>query len=301
MGTPSFAVPSLDAVAAAHTTVGVFSRPDARSSRGGRLLPPPVKTRAAELGIPVFQPSSLRDPAVVQTIADLAADVICVAAYGMLLPPELLVLPRFGCVNVHASLLPRYRGAAPVERAILNGDDTTGVSIMRMEEGLDTGPYALQVTVRIENLDATALTARLADVGAAALVEVLARLNSGDVRWTAQDDGGATCAPKLTRADVAVTPELSATEALRRIRASSKRATVRVSVDGVDMVVLSASLHDAYLPQAAASCTKTGLLLGFATGTLLADRVRPAGRGAMTGAAWACGFRGDAGATWRSA
>jgi methionyl-tRNA formyltransferase len=298
MGTPAFAVPSLDALAAVHTVITAFTRPDAPSGRGSRLVPPPVKSRALELGIPVAQPASLREADVVEQLRRLEPDVICVAAYGMLLPPDVLEIPRLGCINVHASLLPRYRGAAPIERAILNGDEVTGVSIMRMEEGLDTGPYARQVAVPVGELDSVGLSEQLARVGAEALLVVLADLESGSVMWTPQDDAAATFAAKILRQDVALAPSLAAVAALRRIRASSERVTARVAVDGVDMVLLGASLSNVPLPAGAASCTKAGLLLGFADGSLLIEKTRPVGKGAMTGSAWVCGYRGDADATW---
>lgn len=301
MGTPAFAVPSLEAVAGAHTVVAAFTRPDAPSGRGSRLVAPPVKTRAVELGIPVFQPKSLRDADVMEAIRALAPAVICVAAYGMLLPPAVLEIPHFGCVNVHASLLPRFRGAAPIERAVLSGDEVSGVSIMRMDEGLDTGPYALQVPVPIGDLDSEELSGQLARVGAEALLQALADLASDSVTWTPQNDADATYAQKIVRADVAIDPSLTAVAALRRIRASSERVTSRVTVDGAEMVVLSAALSEVPVAPGAAICTKEGLRLGFEDGALLIDRLRPVGKGAMTGTAWVCGFRGDATATWCSA
>jgi methionyl-tRNA formyltransferase len=301
MGTPAFAVPSFDAVAEAHTVVAAFTRPDAPSGRGSRLVPPPIKSRALELGIPVVQPASLREAGVVEHLRHLAPDVICVAAYGMLLPPDVLEIPRFGCINVHASLLPRYRGAAPIERAILNGDKISGVSIMLMEEGLDTGPYARQVAVLVSDLDTAGLAEQLARASAGALLDVLADVESGSVDWTPQDDNAATYAPKILRKDILLEPSLTSAAALRRIRASSERVTARVAVDGSEMVLLSASSSDAQLPAGAASCTKTGLLLGFADGSLLVERTRPVGKSAMTGSAWVCGYRGDASATWCSA
>ena len=298
MGTPAFAVPSLDALHGAHSVLAAYARPDAPSGRGSRLVPPPVKMRALERGIPILQPASLRDPGLIEGLRDMAPDVVCVAAYGMILPPAVLQIPRFGCVNVHASLLPRYRGAAPIERAILNGDELTGVSIMRMEEGLDTGPFARQVAIPVGDLDSAALTETLARAGAAALLDVLSDLESGSVIWTEQDDAAATYAAKIARDDIALDPSLKVEQALRRIRASSDRVTARVSVDGAEMVLLHASGSDVHLSSGTASCTKKGLLLGFADGSILIDRTRPVGKAAMTGSAWVCGYRGDADATW---
>jgi len=298
MGTPAFAVPSLEALADAHAVLAAYTRPDAPSGRGSRLVSPPVKVRALELGIPVVQPLSLREPGVAEDLRSLAPDVICVAAYGAILPPAVLEIPRFGCVNVHASLLPHYRGAAPIERAILNGDEITGVSIMLMEEGLDTGPYARQVTLPVGDLDGASLSEELARAGARALLDVLADLESGVVRWTPQDEKRATFAPKISREDVTIEPSLTVSSALRRIRASSDRVTARVAVDGAEMVILSASRSDVPLSAGAASCTKSGLLLGFSDASLLIERTRPVGKGAMTGSAWVCGYRGGTDATW---
>ncbi len=138
MGTPQFAVPILERLVEEYEVVAVYTRPDAASGRGSKLLPPPVKTAAERLGVPVRQPESLKTPDAVAQIAADAPEMIVVAAYGMILPPDVLSIPMHGCINVHASLLPRHRGAAPVQHAILDGDTQTGISIMKMEEGLDT-------------------------------------------------------------------------------------------------------------------------------------------------------------------
>ncbi len=298
MGTPSFAVPTLERLAGVHEVVAVYSRPDAASGRGRALLPPPVKVAAESLGIPVRQPGSLRTQEVAEELRADAPSVIVVAAYGLILPSAVLAIPTQGCVNVHASLLPRHRGAAPVHRAILEGDTVTGVSIMQMEEGLDTGPYALQISVEIGDLDAEALTERLADLGAVALTDVLSRIETGTVVWTPQDEALATYAAKVTKEDVALQPTLSVTEAARHVRASSRQAASRIMVDGVDLAVLHAISSPEDVAPGMARRARDGLLLGLSDGALLVDQLRPAGKAAIDGTSWACGSRMTADTMW---
>lgn len=290
MGTPDFAVPTLRALAAMHEVAGVFTRPDSGAGRGRKVLPSPVKAFATEAGLRVEQPNTLRDPAAVATLASLAPDVIVVAAYGMLLPPDVLDVAPLGCVNVHASLLPRWRGAAPIQRAILAGDAETGVSIMRMEEGLDTGPVCMTRTTDIDDKTADALTTELAELGAAALIDALESMAAGVATWVPQDTSAATYASKLTADDVALAPELTVEEALRRVRASGPSAPCRAMVAGKPLVVLEASRSSADLPQGLGT-SKKRLELGLADGSITLDRIVPEGRGAMTGAAYVCGAR----------
>ncbi len=203
MGTPPFAVPSLEAlVAAGHQVAAVFTQPDRPVGRHvSRLQPPPVKVRALELGIPVLQPEKLRDGTALAALQELAPDLIVVAAYGRILPPELLALPPLGCINVHSSLLPRWRGAAPINWAILGGDRETGVTIMYMDEGLDTGDILLQASTPLgleEN--AQELTARLAPLGAELLVQAVELLAAGTAPRTPQQEALSCQAPLLSRA-----------------------------------------------------------------------------------------------------
>lgn len=301
MGTPVFAVPILERLAEHHEVAAVYCRPDAASGRGRALLPPPVKVAAQGLGIPVRQPGSLRtDEAALEIRADMPA-VIVVAAYGLILPPAVLVIPSHGCVNVHASLLPRHRGAAPVQRAILEGDALTGVSIMLMEEGLDTGPYALQRTIAVDDLDADSLSDRLSSIGAEALLDVLARIEDETVVWTPQNEAIATYAAKITKDDVALEPTLSVRDATRRVRASSHQAASRILVGGIDLAPVHAMSSAESIPPGVARRVRGGLLLGMADGALLIDRMRPAGKAVLDGAAWACGSRMTADTPWRRA
>jgi len=220
-GTPEFAVPALEAlVAAGHRLLAVYTQPDRPAGRGRALTAPPVKRRALELGLAVRQPATLKDAAAAAALAALAPEVMVVAAYGLLLPPAVLAVPRLGCVNIHASLLPRWRGAAPVQRALLAGDAVTGVSIMRMDEGLDTGPVYATVPVAIGPRDtAAALATRLAEVGAQALLTTLAALGRGAAVATPQPAAGASYARKLDKAEALIDWQCAAAAIDRQVRA----------------------------------------------------------------------------------
>lgn len=202
MGTPEFAVPSLEAlIAAGHTLCGVFCQPDKPVGRHqNKLQPPPVKECALTHDIPVYQPLKLRDGTALDLIRALAPELIVVAAYGRILPQEILDCPPMGCINVHSSLLPKYRGAAPINWAILNGDRETGVTIMHMAAALDAGDIISQVVTPIDpNETAPTLTARLAELGGKLLVETVAALEAGTASRTPQDEGMVTLAPMLSK------------------------------------------------------------------------------------------------------
>lgn len=292
MGTPRFAVPSLIALRESHEVVAVVTRPDAVSGRGSSRRPSPVKTAALDGGSRVVEAASLRTGSpVFDTLAALRPDVVCVAAFGLLLPREVLAIPRFGSVNVHASLLPRHRGAAPIQRAILEGDEETGVSIMLMDEGLDTGPCAERVVVAVDRHDDASLTEALADAGAAALVRVMDSIAGGDVAWTEQDPSAATYAPKVSRADVALEPSLSVDESDRRVRASSDSAPCVLRLGEARVRVIAAEPAASGVPAGEALVGDRGLLIGLRDGTLELTRVRPEGRGDMSGSAFARGVR----------
>jgi methionyl-tRNA formyltransferase len=298
MGTPDFAVPSLLATARAHNVLAVYTRADAVSGRGGSLRPSPVKKAASQLGIEIRQPATLREPDEWQALMGLSPDVIVVAAYGLILPREILDTPTYGCVNVHASLLPRWRGAAPVQRSILAGDTRTGVTIMKMEEGLDTGPFCVAVPVDIGEMGALELTGVLAERGAEALIAALEQMESGRCEWTAQDESGVTYAHKVTKDDVTLTPILPVAEALRRVRASGPRAPARVVVGECALTVLSATRSSDVLAAGSVTFTKSDLLLGFADGTLSVIRAKPEGKGEMPGCDWARGSRLPTETSW---
>ncbi len=220
-GTPEFAVPALEAIrAAGHVLAAVYTQPDRPAGRGRALTASPVKRRALALGLAVEQPATLNDPAALARLAALAPDVMVVAAYGLLLPPAVLAVPRLGCVNIHASLLPRWRGAAPIQRALLAGDEVTGISIMRMEAGLDTGPVYATVRVPIGPAErAERLTAELALVGACALVATLAALEQGSATALPQPSAGVSYARKLDKREAPLDWSKPAAELERQVRA----------------------------------------------------------------------------------
>ena len=201
MGTPDFAVASLRRlVADGHEVCGVFTQPDKPKNRGHKLVPTPVKEYALTQNIPVYQPEKLRDGTALELVKSLAPDLTVVAAYGRILPEDILEAPKYGSINVHSSLLPKYRGAAPINWAILNGEETTGVTIMYMAKELDAGDIILQKATPIgPDEDAQALTARLAELGAEALSEAVAAIGAGTSTRTPQDEGHQTYASMLTK------------------------------------------------------------------------------------------------------
>lgn len=201
MGTPDFAVPSLQRLLQdGHTIAGVFTQPDKPAGRGHKLLASPVKMLALEHGIPVFQPSSLRNAEALAAVQELAPELIVVVAYGKILPPAVLELPKYGCINVHGSLLPKYRGAAPIQQSVLDGEKVTGVTTMFMAEGIDTGDILLQRETEIgENETAGELFDRLALMGGELLAETLAALAAGNLRPVKQEEEKASYASMLSR------------------------------------------------------------------------------------------------------
>ncbi len=203
MGTPDFALFSLRAlVDAGEDVVGVVTQPDQPKGRGYVLTPPPVKVYATEHGIPVYQPETLKNNAFLPALSEISPDLVVVTAYGKILPPYVLELPKYGCINVHASLLPAYRGAAPIQRAIMDGQKETGITIMRMAQGLDTGDMMLQAKVPIdENDNFETVHDHLGQAGASILIEAIQKMKAGTLRETPQDDRLATYASKIEKAD----------------------------------------------------------------------------------------------------
>ena len=307
MGTPSLAATVLECLCESHEVVGVYTRQDAVRGRGKQPVPSPVKEVARRRGLTVLEPKTLRTPEAQRALAALSPDVVCVAAYGKILPPEVLSIPRFGCVNVHASLLPRWRGAAPIERAILAGDERAGVSIMRMEEGLDTGDYCLQRSAEVGDLDAAGLTDWLAHIGAEALLEALDLIEGGSAVWTAQDESQVTYADKIAKGELDLSPLDDSATLVRKVRASSDSHPARTRVAGRDVTVLSlAAPDDRASAQAAAvepgevRVVSKRLLLGCADGAVELLALRPDGKKSLDAAAFAAGvqnLRRD-GSTW---
>lgn len=220
MGTPDFAVPALEALnKSKHNIVGVFSQPDKPVGRKQVLTPPPVKAFAVQNGLAVYQPNSLKNDDSYELIKKLNPDIIIVAAYGKILPKNILDYPQYGCVNIHASLLPKYRGAAPIQWAVLNGDKETGITIMKMAEGLDTGDMILVDKTEIgENETSAELFDRLAEQGAVSLLKALDMLENGSAEFTSQDDALSTYAVKITKALSPIDWSKSASEVHNLVR-----------------------------------------------------------------------------------
>lgn len=238
-GTPEFAARALEAIIAAGYQVPlVLSQPDRPAGRGMKLVASPVKQAALAAGIPVDQPEKLRSEVQRAALAACAPDVLVVAAYGLLLPREVLELPRLGCINIHASLLPRWRGAAPIHRAIEAGDAETGITIMQMDEGLDTGPMLLRRAVPISPEDTTGtLHDRLAALGAAMIVETLGALEGGGLVAQPQPEEGVTYAAKITKAEAAIDWRRSAVEIERAVRAFDPFPGAVTSMRGMSIKV----------------------------------------------------------------
>ncbi len=306
MGTPQFAADILEQLAERHEVAAVYTRPDAVRGRGKKLAPSPVKEVALAAGIPVRCPRTLRDPDEQAALAALAPDVVCVAAYGAILPAEVLAIPRYGCLNVHASLLPRWRGAAPIERAILAGDAEVGVCIMAMEEGLDTGDYCVCRSLPAEGATAAQLTADLAGLGASALLAALAQVEAGRVAWVAQNEDEVTYAEKIAKGELDLDPAASAVANDRRVRASGEAHAARCRIADRPVTVLATRLvegENVSLAPGRAALIAKRLYLGCAEGVLEVMEVKPDGKRAMEAKAFAAGagsLRGEEG-TWSRA
>ncbi len=301
MGTPDFAASILDELKEQHEVVAVYTQPDAVRGRGKKLVPSPVKELAVRSGIPVYQPSSLRKPEEIDRLKGLNPDIICVAAYGKILPREILDIPPHGCLNVHASLLPRYRGAAPIERAILAGDEQTGVCIMRMEAGMDTGDYCICRSCDIGDLSCERLTAELAEKGAYALLSAIYAIELGNVRWTKQDESQATYAPKIEKSELNADPHAEAAVNARRVQASSAAHPSRCSIGGRGVTLVAAKMPSEDDPAAQElSDVRPGqvllrakrLFLGCADAPIEVLEVKPDGKKEMSAAAFASGVQG---------
>ncbi|MCC6870573.1 MAG: methionyl-tRNA formyltransferase [Burkholderiales bacterium] len=294
-GTPPFAAAALVAIRAAGGSVElVLTQPDRPSGRGMTVVPSAVKAYAVEQGLRILQPPNLKGDAVLTPLLGVALDVLVVAAYGLILPPAILAWPRHGCLNIHASLLPRWRGAAPIQRAILAGDPTTGITIMQMDAGLDTGPTIEASTVPIGSRDtAGSLTTRLAEVGAAAIVRVLARFaTDGVLVATAQPADGATYAGKIGRADAELDWRRDAIDLDRAIRAFDPAPGATTALAG-DPVKLWSALPLPGTPDIAPGTVMAvgpaGVDVACGTGVLRLVTVQPAGGKRMTAAAFAAG------------
>ena len=285
-GTPDFALPSLEAIAASrHRLAAVYTQPDRPSGRGRKESASPVKERAVALGLTLRQPATLKDDSAASELAAFAPDVMVVVAYGLHLPPAVLAVPRLGCHNVHASLLPRWRGAAPVARAILAGDAKSGVSIMRMEAGLDTGPVmgTRELSIR-ERETAGELELRLAEEGGAAIVAALDALAAGLAAFAPQDASQATYAAKLTKAEARLDWREDAGALERRVRALNPRPVAETTLDGAQLRVFEAGVVPAppgKVPGTVLSAGAGGIVVMTGRDALALRRVQLPGRRAV--------------------
>jgi methionyl-tRNA formyltransferase len=292
MGSPDFAVPALSALAAHYSIVGVVTQPDRPSGRGMTLTPPPVKMTAQALGIPVIQPEKLRQPEAFQQLVEWQPDLIVVAAFGQLLRPNVLELPRYGCLNIHASLLPRYRGAAPIQAAILAGDAEAGITIMKMDAGLDTGPMLSQRAIPIA-VDETggSLFEKLSKLGGELLLETLPDYLSGKLTPVPQPETGVTHVGMIKKEDGLLDFTHTALELERRIRAFSPwPGTFMPWGNG------SLKIHRAHVKPGRAETWKQGVIeglpaVGTADGWIVFDELQPAGKSKMSGKAFLAGGR----------
>jgi methionyl-tRNA formyltransferase len=286
-GTPQFAVPSLEhLMRSPHQVIGVITQPDRPRGRGHKVTESPVKATALAHGLPVFQPARLRDPDVGDRLKTWAPDVGVVAAYGKIIPEDLLNLPRLGMINVHASLLPRYRGAAPVQRAVIDGMPETGITIMRMVAALDAGGMFAKVTRPIGPEETSDVVERdLADLGAALLIGVIEELAAGTAVEEPQDDGSSTYAPKITKEEGLVDWTLPAVAIHNRVRGLYPWPHAFTYLGGERLILLRTHVGPGTTPDAPGTIVDvTGGLLQVATGDsrrLVIDEVQPEGRRAM--------------------
>ncbi len=281
-GTPEFAAEHLKALLdTPHRLVAVYSQPDRPAGRGQKLTPSPVKQLAVQHGIPVYQPQSLRDPAAQAELKSLDADLLVVVAYGLILPQAVLDIPRLGCINSHASLLPRWRGAAPIQRAIEAGDSESGVTVMRMEAGLDTGPMLLKVHTPISAEDTGgSLHDRLATLGPQAVIEAIAGLAAGNLVGEVQDDSLATYAHKLNKDEARLDWTHPAVELERLIRAFNPWPICHSSLNETPVKVLAGHLAEGQgQPGEILAASKDGLTVACGQGALCLTRLQlPGGK-----------------------
>ncbi|MCQ6560351.1 methionyl-tRNA formyltransferase [Paenibacillus mendelii] len=302
MGTPDFAVPSLEAlIEAGHEIAAVITQPDRPKGRKKTLTPPPVKDAALHHGLTVYQPERLRGSDTVEKISLLQPDLIVTAAYGQILPKAVLDIPPLGCINVHGSLLPRYRGGAPIQRAIMNGETSTGVTIMYMAEGLDTGDMISRVEIPIlhEDTSGTIFT-KLSEAGAKLLLETLPAIISGEVQAEKQSDTDATYAPNLSREDERMDWSRPALALYNQVRGLLPMAGAFTLLHGETFKVWGCEPleegEESRQPAGTVLQTNdSGILVQTGDGSLLLTVIQPAGKKAMPAAEWLKGARLPAG------
>ena len=294
MGTPDFAVQSLNAlVDAGHEVTAVITQPDRPKGRGNKMAFPEVKTRALELGLPVHQPDSVKDGAFLELLKSYDPEAIVVVAFGRILPQAVLDLPPYGCVNVHGSLLPEYRGAAPIQRAVLDGRKETGVTTMRMDIGMDTGDMLLQATLPITDEDTTGtMFDKLAELGGKVLIDTLAGLENGTVVPVKQDDSKATHAARILKEDEVIRWEDSAEKIFCQIRGLSPAPGAYTWWNGERLKLWKARISDretGKAPGTVVAISKNALTVQTGKGCLEVLELQPAGKKAMPAQAFSNG------------
>ena len=286
-GTPDFSVAPLESlIASRHEVIAVYTQPDRPAGRGRKLMPGPVKEKALEHGIPVMQPASFRDEGAIDDLASLQPDLMVVVAYGLLLPESVLDIPRLGCLNIHASLLPRWRGAAPIQRAILAGDSRSGVSIMQMDAGLDTGPVWLEREIALQpNETGGSLHDRLAILGAEALMEALPLIASADRKPVPQPGEGVCYAHKLTKQEARIDWSEPALQIERLVRAFNPWPVAHADLDGEKVRIWEARMHEGSAsapPGAVIGTSREGIDVSTADGILRVIRLQMPGKRPVT-------------------
>lgn len=296
MGSPDFAVPILAALAVKYPVVGVVTQPDRPVGRGGILRSPAVKDAAVALGIPVIQPERLRQPEAMQQLVEWVPDVIVVAAFGQILRAAILDLPPYGCVNVHGSLLPRWRGAAPIQASLLAGDPETGITIMKMDQGVDTGPILSHRSIPISPQETGgSLFKKLSMLGAELLLDTLPGYLNGEIVPTQQSELDVTYAPMLKKEDGFLDFHQPAASLERRVRAMHPWPGAYFEWSGGILKVLRASTLDTKSPGVGSRLkVRDCPAIGTAEGILLLEEVQPAGKKPMLGSAFLAGAR-----TWK--
>lgn len=296
MGTPDFAGQALkDLLESRHQVLAVFTQPDRPRGRGKKVSFTPVKEIALEAGLPVYQPKKIRDPEIIEKIKELDPDIIVVAAYGRILPVDILNLPRHGAINIHASLLPKYRGAAPIHWALINGEEKTGVTIMQMDEGMDTGDMLLKKEIIIDQAANTGdLFNQLALLGGQALLEALDAIEKGQLEGEKQNEDEATYAPMLAKEDEILDWQMPASDLVNKIRGMNPWPGVYTFFRNQRLKIHKASLADSYQVQVLSNIEENsvrpgliagfgqeGILLATGQGFILLESLQPAGKKAM--------------------
>lgn len=298
MGSPQFAVPTLIALIQNYNVVGVVTQPDRPAGRNRKLLSPAVKKTAQEFGLPIIQPTRLSDKSTSMKIVNWSPDIIVVTAYGQILKEPLLELPPYGCVNVHASLLPRWRGAAPIQAAILNGDNETGITIMKMDTGLDTGPIYSQHSIPIKSNDnAATLGEKLSHLGANLLIETLPNILNNTLTPKTQDDSLATYAPRLSKKDAELDFNKSSEEIINQVRAFFGWPGAYMFWNNAMLKIIQASVYNIDCQDIQNKKPGTRIVVNkkpaviTKDGCIILEEVKPAGKKNMPGETFLRGAR----------